>query len=333
MIWADTSVAKMQSTYTSSVLSFSVLTFAVAAIACFSSYIVYTLYLHPLAKYPGPYLGRITKTYDVYHAYIGDKHLLFYHLHQQYGPIVRFSPNTLSINDPAALKTIYSHGANVQKSVFYKCFRAAPHAISTLLATEKAHHARKRRVMGQAFSDSALRGLEQYVLQHVQELIDKIHTDAVPQSGEKQAWSVPLDLARYANWLIFDIMGDLVFGASFGTLGDKPENREGIHLLTRAAKRNYVVAAMPDLAYYGIEKWLPGFRGLYLDRLKYLAFGKAQLVARQARDAKGSDDGRKDIFGFLLRAKDPETGLETPLPELYMEANTLIVAGSDTTST
>ncbi|KAK4544631.1 hypothetical protein LTR36_004203 [Oleoguttula mirabilis] len=253
-------------------------------------------------------------------------------MHLEYGPVVRFSPNTLSINDPAALKVIYAHGANVQKSAFYKCFRAAPGAISTLLATEKAHHARKRRVVGQAFSGDALRGLEPYILDHVQDLVNRIGVAVNRLGGEQQRWSAELDMAKYLNWLVFDIMGDLVFGKSFGTLGDKPENREGIRLLGRAAKRNYVVAAMPALAKHGFEKWLPGFRSLYLDRLKYLAFGKAQVQAR-TKDHCFGETGRRDIFSFLLHAKDPESGEGFPMPELWMEGNTLIVAGSDTSST
>lgn len=303
-----------------------------AALVSLFAYVVYDLCIHPLAKYPGPLLGRLTQWYDVYHAYKGDKHVLFYRLHQQYGPIVRFSPNTLSINDPAALKEIYAHGANVQKSVFYKCFRAAPGAISTLLATEKAHHARKRRVLGQAFSDQALRGLEQYVIGHVKDIVDRIGVAVKRPGGEEQCWSSEIDMAKYCNWLVFDIMGELVFGKSFGTLGDQPQNREGIRLLGRAAKRNYVVAAMPVLAQHGLEKWLPGFRSLYLDRLKYLAFGKAQVQARTKENGFG-ETGRRDIFSFLLHAKDPETGEGFPLPELWMEGNTLIVAGSDTSST
>ncbi|TKA72850.1 hypothetical protein B0A55_07699 [Friedmanniomyces simplex] len=303
--------------------------------AIFSSllgYIVYTLYLHPLAKYPGPQLGRLSQWYDVYHAYKGDKHVLFHRLHQKYGPVVRFSPNTVSINDPAALKAIYAHGANVRKSTFYKCFRAAPQAVSTLLATEKAHHARKRRVMGQAFSADAIRGLEQYVVGHVQDLIDKIDAVVKASDAEQTGWSGAVPMAQYLNWLVFDIMGDLVFGKSFGTLGDKPENRQGVWLLGRAAKRNYVVAAMPVLAQRGLERWLPCLRSLYLDRCRYLAFGKAQVMARMKENGFG-ESGRRDIFSFLLHAKDPETGTGFPMPELWMEGNTLIVAGSDTSST
>jgi cytochrome P450 len=309
----------------------SILTTSVAVWAVFAAYVVYQLYLHPLADYPGPLLARLTSGYDVYHAYIGDKHILFYHLHQKYGTVVRYSPNSLSINHPAALKVIYAHGANVQKSVFYKCFRAAPTAISTLLATEKAHHARKRRVMGQAFSDSAMKGLEQYVLGHVQDLVDRIDEAVKSAEPEKAQWSDPLDMASWCNWLVFDIMGDLVFGRSFGTMGEKPENRRGIFLLGRAARRNYTVAAMPALISTGLEKYLPVLRGLYLDRCQYLAFGKKQVMER-AKDGF-QDDGRKDIFSFLLHAKDPESGEGMPMPELWMEGNTLIVAGSDTTST
>ena len=97
-----------------------------------------------------------------------------------------FSPNPLSINDPAALKVINTHGANAQKPTFYKCFRAAPTAVSTLLATEKAHHARKRRVMSQAFCHEALRGFEQYVQGHVQDLVYRISIAVRRPGGEKQ---------------------------------------------------------------------------------------------------------------------------------------------------
>lgn len=129
-----------------------------------------------------------------------------------------------------------------------------------------------------------------------------------------------------------DIMGDLVFGKSFGTLTATPESRNAIRLLGRAARRNYTVACMPFLHQTGLERWLPPFRGLFLDRLQYLAFGKRQVVER-SQNTSLDNSGRKDIFHYLLGAKDPDTGEGMPKSELYMESNTLIVAGSDTSST
>ncbi len=46
---------------------------------------IYRLKFHPLAKYPGPVLARITDLYSVYHCWLGDNHLKFYSLHCEYG--------------------------------------------------------------------------------------------------------------------------------------------------------------------------------------------------------------------------------------------------------
>lgn len=54
---------------------------------------------------------------------------------------------------------------------------------------------------------------------------------------------------------------------------------------------------------------------------------RAQERAQAGREAK------KDFFYYLLNAKDPETGKGLSTPELWGEANVLMIAGSDTTST
>lgn len=121
-----------------------------------------------------------------------------------------------------------------------------------------------------------------------------------------------------------------VFGEPFRTLSGNEESQEGIRLLGRAARRNYTVAAMPSLVSLKVERWLPPLRRLYQDRNKYLAFGKKRVMARTKKTT--SADG-SDIFSFLLHAKDPATGDGISMSDLWMEGNTLIVAGSDTTST
>jgi len=47
--------------------------------------VVYRLKFHPLSKYPGPLIGRVTDWYSVYHAFKGDRHLDFFDLHKRYG--------------------------------------------------------------------------------------------------------------------------------------------------------------------------------------------------------------------------------------------------------
>ena len=45
--------------------------------------------IHPLYRYPGPFLGRITKWYHVWHVSKGSQHLYIQALHDKYGDIVR----------------------------------------------------------------------------------------------------------------------------------------------------------------------------------------------------------------------------------------------------
>lgn len=47
--------------------------------------VVYRLVFHPLAKYPGPLLGRITDWYSVIRSAAGDRHIHFLELHKKHG--------------------------------------------------------------------------------------------------------------------------------------------------------------------------------------------------------------------------------------------------------
>ncbi|KAF2094506.1 cytochrome P450 [Rhizodiscina lignyota] len=285
---------------------------------------VYRLFFHPLAKYPGPVVAKVTAWRDVYHAYRGDKHLDFHQLHQKYGPVVRYGPNTLSFNHPAALKAIYGHKANVRKSDFYLSFPVAPGVFSTHTAIDRAAHARKRRVMSHAFSEAALKSVEDYVLGHVRTYIQQL------AGGTSNAWTEPRDVATWSAYLGFDVMGDLSFGKSFGMLeGDNPEVRRATYLLSRAAKRHNVTGPMPWLHQSRFDRLL--FRKINQDRDQYMAFSKKQVGERMNSDVYNSS--RRDFFYYLLNAKDPESGQGFAKGELWGESNTLIIAGSDTTST
>lgn len=51
----------------------------------FAGLVVYRLCFHPLAKYPGPFLAKITDVHQLYHAWKGDRHLEFWRMHERYG--------------------------------------------------------------------------------------------------------------------------------------------------------------------------------------------------------------------------------------------------------
>jgi cytochrome P450 len=286
--------------------------------------VAYRLFFHPLAKYPGPLLAKLTDAYMLYYAWRGDRHLEFWRLHEKYGKFVRFGPNSLSINSNTALKEIYGFRANVRKAEFYDAFvHPAPNTHNT---RDKEVHARKRRVLSHAFSDSAVKEVERYILANIRTFCDAIG-DLGRVIDEKKGWTTPKNMADWCNWLAMDILGDLCFGKTYHML-DKPDNRYAVDLVGVAAQRHLICGTMPIIDKLGLDKIL--LRKIAAGRARYMAYSRAQLTERTAL---GDETDRRDFFYHLLKARDPETGQGFTTPELWGESNLLIIAGSDTTST
>ena len=168
-----------------------------AAIAVVSSVICYRLVLHPLAEYPGPFWARISGFYAVYHAYIGDVHLDMWKCHEKYGDFVRYGPDKVIIRTNTAIPAIYARTANVQKSTAYRAFETSPTAHDLQSTVNKKEHARKRRVICQAFSDSAIRSLECYIMQHVNVFIGHLGSAVSGiDHSERKRWSPKRDMAQ-----------------------------------------------------------------------------------------------------------------------------------------
>ncbi|KAI1803057.1 cytochrome P450 [Daldinia bambusicola] len=284
--------------------------------------VIYRIFFHPLAKYPGPFIAKITDAYQLYHAWKGDRHLEFWRLHEKYGKVVRFGPNSVSFNSNTALKDIYGFKSNVRKAEFYDAF--VHPASNTHNTRDKALHARKRRVLSQAFSDGAVKEMERYILANVRSFCEQIGLGA---SDEKKGWTVAKNMADWCNYLAMDILGDLCFGKAFHML-EKPDNRYALELVSLATTRHLICGTMSLVGKLHLDKIL--FRRIATGRAKYMAYSKAQLTERTKL---GDDTDRRDFFYHLLKARDPETGQGFAMPELWGESNLLIIAGSDTTST
>ena len=53
--------------------------------------------LHPLAKYPGPTLCKLTKIWTAWISFRGRAHIYYKELHDKYGPIVRIGESLFDI--------------------------------------------------------------------------------------------------------------------------------------------------------------------------------------------------------------------------------------------
>ena len=137
------------------------------------------------------------------------------------------------------MHAIYNRKANVQKSSYYSIFShyfKAPSVLTTITAKE---HGRKRRIIGQGLSDSAIAAMEEHVLKHVRKFCNKLPRPemfesgiSVPRTSEdsKGLWSQAKNMSRWASYLTFDIMGDLCFSNTFNML-DSCENHYMLDVL------------------------------------------------------------------------------------------------------
>jgi hypothetical protein len=76
---------------------------------------LYLVFLHPLSKVPGPRLAKITELWRTNRYIRGYWHRDILDLHRKYGPVVRISPNEVSIVSPELSKTVYSYSGGTQK--------------------------------------------------------------------------------------------------------------------------------------------------------------------------------------------------------------------------
>ncbi|TAQ91634.1 hypothetical protein B7494_g39 [Chlorociboria aeruginascens] len=287
------------------------------------SIIIYRLGFHPLARYPGPLLGRLTDWYSIYHAWKGDRPLDFYRLHQKYGQFVRFGPNRISVNSVEGLKAVYGAKANTQKSTYYSVFDHFFEYPSIETVIDKEHHMRKRRVLSRALSDRALKSMESVLSDKLRGFCDQFSVKpGYADEKAAEAWSDTKNMSELLKYLTFDLMGDFCFGQSFNVM-EKSENRyllkvicDGIHALS-------IVGHIPGLLRFGIGN-------LFFPKLVRGLYEYKEYSQKLANDClKGNSEKEVDsVFRLLLQETEAENGGEAFLPELVSESSLLLIAGS-----
>lgn len=211
-------------------------------------YLIYNLYFHPLARFPGPFWGRATPIPFVWHLLRGRMPFWVKDMHDQYGGIVRLSPFELSFNNDPAWKDIY--GSRPGHKNFHKdpihvgSIQSTP-GVYTITMAQDDDHARQRRALSHAFSTKAL--LEQEHI--VREYIDKF---AVKMKGFEKSGK-PVDFVDWLAYTTFDIIGDMALGEPFGCL-DSDDFHFWVPLISLSIKVGALEQATRRLA--PAEGWL-----------------------------------------------------------------------------
>jgi hypothetical protein len=149
-------------------LALSYASLAASSVAIFALYlislVIYRLYFHPLAKFPGPNLAAATLWYEYYFD-VNKKGSYIWkirELHEIYGPIIRISPHAIHVNDPD-FYDVYS-GRPGEKRNKYQWALTHFNTPEAMLATaDHGHHRMRRAPVAPFFSKANVRKLD-YVL-------------------------------------------------------------------------------------------------------------------------------------------------------------------------
>lgn len=278
---------------------------------------IYQAYFGPLHNVPGPKSWTIIPIIPKVKALLGTFDQDIRRFHQKYGSVVRYAPDAMSFTTSQAWKTIYgpAHG---QFPKFFTNQLLEPQ--SNILSADDANHARIRRGVAHAFSPRSLAEQEPLVHSYVDLLVQKLSDVAESR--------MPAEMGRWFHIASFDIIADLTFGESLGGL----ENNNLHHVVTsvllfieRGKKLFVLDDLLGPLARLVRPVVAPGVAEGFLSQLNFTRTAVGKRLENE------SDVSHKDFMSGLLRGRDEKAITSTE--ELITNANTLFVAGSDTTAT
>ncbi|KAJ9606266.1 hypothetical protein H2200_009227 [Cladophialophora chaetospira] len=154
-----------------------------------TSIAIYRIAFHPLKRFPGPTLAKLTKWTTTYYTKDGYSHVWLPALHEKYGPIVRTGPNELSFSSPSSIKYIHGvQGARLRRGPFYDAHthNASGRGRSIVNSRDWENHRVRRRVWDQGFSQKSLRGYEPRLRDVLNELCE-----ALVQREASVSWLSP----------------------------------------------------------------------------------------------------------------------------------------------
>ncbi|RSH77163.1 uncharacterized protein EHS24_003797 [Apiotrichum porosum] len=309
----------------------------VAFVALYYLVPYFVTYRH-LRGIPGPLAAQFSDLWLFRVSRRGDRSITVDELHAKLGPIVRIQPNHISIADDDAIKKIYGHGNGFLKSDFYDAFVSIRRGLFN--TRDRAEHTRKRKMVSHTFSAKSIREFEPYMQENLALFVRQM--DGTAQEAEKATGKqAKIDCLDWFNWLAFDMIGDLAFGAPFGMLKARadvaelrsspdaaPEYAPAIEILNRRGEISATLGIMPYLKPYA--KYLPDeffYKGV--EAVNNLA--RIAIAQVKARVDHPSEEGRRDLLAYLQEGKDA-FGKPIGREELTAEALTQLIAGSDTTS-
>ncbi|KAL5374850.1 hypothetical protein DPSP01_011602 [Paraphaeosphaeria sporulosa] len=294
-----------------------------AALATSAAYVVfivlYNVYFHPLAAFPGPPVARTTIYWKAYVECILKRSFcdVLRELHAQYGDVVRVGPNELHFADPKAYHDIYNNKNRWDKeSRLYKSFNEDRSSFGFLTYAEAKN---RKDVLNRSFSQTAIESAESLLVEQ---------TKALCEAFERQTKAGKSSNLLYAfRCMSMDVITSFCFGKPIYAV-DAPGFQAPIVMAMDASLPVFVGFKYSDVFKNMILKYPPKLSKVVSPATAGLV-DLQQLLLRQINDLTSDPEKLKALphnMTIYYRLLDADAYRDKKLPSagsLYEESQAL----------
>ncbi|KZV95507.1 cytochrome P450 [Exidia glandulosa HHB12029] len=267
---------------------------------------------HPLARYPGPLLHRLTKLRTVYASWRGNHFKEMAKIHDKYGPVVRMAPNAISIADVSAVAPVL--GANgLPKDRYYRARQ--PPGNGPLITLNGAQHAHRRRLWNRGLGKSALTSHTQTAAAGWGRLRTQFDRAADAQTT--------VDMSLWLRFYGFDFMGGFAFGKEFGLVESGKDDVKAWQTINKFLIAHDIIGHLP---------WL-GWRGAFIPSLLSALFKLRNFARKCVQDRLARPATTLDLWYYLSKEDADDNDGRLTVEKLAAEGSLALVAGADTSAT
>ncbi|KMU91874.1 cytochrome P450 monooxygenase [Coccidioides immitis H538.4] len=286
--------------------------------------VIYRLYFHPLAKFPGPRYAALSRWHEIYYdVYLGGKFIFHIEdLHKKYGPIVRIAPDELHVIDSDFFDTIFTKAGRVDKYEWLS--NRFGNATSTLTTAPDSLHKLRRGALNPFFSRKRIINLQELVREKIAILVGKIN--------EYKESGAPMTISRGYMALVEDIIMQYCFARDYNHLETpnwKPIFHDPLMAISMSGNAALHFPLVPKIMECLPQSWVVKLNPLYVPIFR-LQNDLSQQIRNLKEDKVDAKDGRATVFFELIHGDLPASEKEDR--RVRDEAQLIIGAGLVTTS-
>ncbi|KAI1497820.1 cytochrome P450 [Biscogniauxia marginata] len=307
-----------------------------ATLAAFVSFVLYTiiisiyrLFFHPLRNVPGPRLAALTQWVETYYECFkspGGQFMWEYRKwHEQYGPIVRISPNEVHIQDPTFYETLFAQSRHSDKLKHLET--RFSNELSAFATADHNFHRVRRGALNPFFSKRKIAQHSPNIQNHMNRLCSRVASQYLGSDATLNLTSMWGAFAAdivvgYCLEKPYDFIMNPGFRAEF--CDAMVDLLNPVHFNTQFPWMLKPIKLLPDSL---VKNVFPPMRSV----IEYRSEMESQILRAKAVHASGEKKlaATPSLFTALLESDLPPAELSTK--RLQHEAISIIAAGIETT--